>query len=220
MSGPVYSTGNIRNDIRTDSDSWSGFAEFWDDLPLDEYMGDGGTYRRRKFSRISYEPGDGAIRVHDEARFLQTREVNRLNGGVARKFRPVDPALLENAIVRQLLAHFAARADHAREPVRTVNIHQHRITATEEEAGNPSPEGAHRDGVEYIAMLMVARQNLTGGMSTLYDNAGTPVLDHTLSDPGDYIFVDDRTCMHSTTPVAVTPPAAKGHRDMFFLEFC
>jgi hypothetical protein len=220
MNAPVYSLGNILSDPQLNQFDWSNFSAFWNDLPLDGYMGDGGTYRRRRFSRISYDLGDQNIRPHEDTGFLQSREVNRLNGGVVRRFEPLDPALLKIVIVRRLIAHFTAFIGQQKAPVRTVNIHQHRITATGAESGNPTPEGVHRDGVEHVVMLLVTRTNITGGMSTLYDNAGTPLLNHTLTDPGDYIFLDDRTCMHSTTPVAAAPPAVKGHRDMFFLEFC
>jgi len=220
MTEPVFSLGNAHDEPHWNPHDWDSFAEFWNNLPLDGHMGDGGTYRRRKFSTISYELGDQQVRVDDTVGFLQSREVNRLNGGVVREFVPLDPTLLKTVVVRQLLAHFTALLDKPATPVRKVHIHQHRITATEAESGSPTPEGVHRDGVEHIVMLLVARENITGGISTLHDNTGAPILSHPLTDPGDYIFLDDRTCMHSTTPVAVTPPATEGHRDMFFLEFC
>ncbi|MGW5271504.1 2OG-Fe dioxygenase family protein [Streptomyces sp. NPDC004044] len=69
-------------------------------------------------------------------------------------------------------------------------------------------------------MMLVARKDVTGGVSTLYDNAEPPVLSHTLSDLGDCIFLDDRTGLHSVSPVRVAPAAPEGYRDMFFLEFC
>ncbi|RKT12281.1 hypothetical protein BX285_6251 [Streptomyces sp. 1114.5] len=226
MDEPNYSLGNVRDDPLLNSGHWEGFSRFWENLPLDGHMGDGGTYRRRKYSAISYELDGGAIRPLEHAGFLQSKEINPLNGGVVRRFEAVDRGLLDTPVLRRLLAHFTARiADSAPDdrppaPVRRVNIHQHRITATGVEAGHPTPEGVHRDGVEHIVMMLVARRDVSGGASTLYDNAGTPLLTHTLTEPGDFIFLDDRTCLHSASPVALAPPATEGHRDMFFLEFC
>lgn len=223
---PVYSMGNVGDDPQLKCADWKRFSQFWEDLPLDAYMGDGGTYRRRKHSTISYELEGGAVRPLDGGGFLQSREINPLNGGVVRRFEPVDTALLESPVVRHLLAHFAVRVAEAAPggepaaPVHRVNIHQHRISAAVGASGNPTPEGIHRDGVAYIVMMLVARKDVSGGANTLYDNARTPLLTRTLTNPGDYIFLDDRTCMHSASPVQVAPPAAQGHRDMFFLEFC
>lgn len=226
MDGPKFSLGNVRNNLLRASDDWDKFGQFWEDLPLDPYMGDGGTYRRRKYSAISYDPGEGTVRLVDKDGFLQSQEINRLNGGVVRRFAPVDQALLDTSVFRRMLAHFVARIAQAESggssagSVRQINIHQHRIVANEQELGNPTPEGIHRDGVEYIVMMLVARQNVTGGVSTLYDNSESPVLTHTLSNPGDYIFMDDRTSLHSVSPVRVAQPAPQGYRDMFFMEFC
>lgn len=223
---PVFSIGNVRDDPLWKCADWERFSQFWEELPLDAYMGDGGTYRRRKYSAISHEPGTGAVRLLDDDGFLQSKEINRLNGDIVRRFEPVNPELLDSSVVRHLLAQFTARIAEAAPggvpaaPVRRVNIHQHRISAAGADSGNPTPEGIHRDGVEFIVMMLVARKDVAGGASTLYDNAGAPFLTRTLTDPGDYIFLDDRTCLHSASPVRAARPTVQGHRDMFFLEFC
>ncbi|MEU3859291.1 2OG-Fe dioxygenase family protein [Streptomyces sp. NPDC028722] len=226
MDGLKFTLGNARHDLLRDSGDWDKFSRFWEDLPRDPCMGDGGTYRRRKHSVISYNVADGTVASVDQDGFLQSKEINRLNGGIVRRFEPVDQALLDTAVFRLLLAQFVPRiaelapAGEPSAPVRRINIHQHRIVATEREAGKPTPEGIHRDGVEHIVMMLIARKDVTGGVSTLHDNTESPVLTHTLSDPGDYIFLDDRTGLHSVSPVRVAPGAVEGYRDMFFLEFC
>ena len=226
MDEPNFSLGNVRDDLLRDGDDWDKFGRFWEGLPLDPHMGDGGTYRRRKYSAISYNLDDATVELVDTDGFLQSKEINRLNGGIARRFEPIDLALLDSSVFRRMLAHFGARiaevapGGEPAAPVRRINIHQHRIVASEKELGNPTPEGIHRDGVEHIVMMLVARRDIAGGASTLYDNAESPVLTHTLTNSGDYIFMDDRTGLHSVSPVRVAPPAPGGYRDMFFLEFC
>jgi len=222
MDEPNFSLGNVRADLLRDSDDWDKFSQFWESLPLDRHMGDGGTYRRRRYSAISHHLDDDTVEVVDQDSFLQSKEINRLNGGIARRFEPIDPALLDTSVFRRVLTHFAELAERSSDtpPVRRVNIHQHRIVATEKELGSPTPEGIHRDGVAHIIMMLVARKDIAGGVSTLYDNAEAPIRTHTLADPGDFIFLDDRTCLHSVSPVRVVPPTPAGYRDMFFLEFC
>lgn len=226
MGEPSFSLGNVHDDLLGDGDDWEKFSQFWEGLPLDPYMGDGGTYRRRKYSVISYTPANGAVRVFDEDGFLQSEEINRLNGGIVRRFAPLDPALLDTSVVQRMLAGFSARIaqpaplDAPADREWRINIHQHRIVASASEVGNPTPEGIHRDGVRHIVMMLVARKDIEGGASTLYDNAESPVLTHTLTEPGDYIFLDDRTCRHSVSSVKVLAPSTEGRRDMFFLEFC
>ncbi|MET7680646.1 2OG-Fe dioxygenase family protein [Streptomyces sp. NPDC005423] len=226
MDEPNFTLGNVCDDLLRDSDDWEKFSRFWESLPLDPYMGDGGTYRRRKYSAISHDLDDDTVRLDGEDSFLQSKEINPLNGGIVRRFEPIDSALLDTSVFRRMLSHFSARiaetapAGETGDPVRRINIHQHRIVATEKELGNPTPEGIHRDGVRHIVMMLVARKNIAGGASTLYDNAESSILTHTLADPGDYIFLDDRTCLHSVSPVQLVPRTHEGYRDMFFLEFC
>jgi hypothetical protein len=218
MEQPMYLTGNVRDHIHYDDADWCDLQLFWDDLPPDEYMEDHGKYRRRRYSSIIYSSSDAGIRVTGDDSFLQSKEINPLNGDIVRRFKPVQSALFNNAIVAQLLKYFARTAMPSADQCQ-VNVHQHRITATGTEYGKPTPEGIHRDGVSYITMLLVAKVNAQGGISTLYDNNRRPIFTHTLTEPGDYIFLDDHTCLHSASPVRATPPFESGHRDMLFFEF-
>ncbi len=226
MVKPNFSLGNVRDELLRDGDDWTEFSRFWQNLPRDPHMGDGGTYRRRKYSPLTHDSVEGTVRMSIEDSFLQSKEINKLNGGVVRRFEPIDPNLPETAVFQRMLAHFTARiqesapGDEPAVPVRRINIHQHRVVATAAEAGKPTPEGIHRDGVDHIVMMLVAREGIDGGVSTLYDNSEQPILSHTLTNPGDYIFLDDHTCLHSVSPVQVAAPHSEGHRDMFFMEFC
>ncbi|GLY28366.1 2OG-Fe dioxygenase family protein [Kineosporia sp. NBRC 101731] len=226
MGEPKYLLGNVRDYLAWDDNDWDKFSRFWENLPRDQHMADGGTYRRRKYTTISYHLDDKTIEVLDQDGFLQSKEINKLNGGVTRRFEPIDQALLDTATFRRLVEHFSNHiaetgdAQDSATRVRQINIHQHRIVATRGESGNPTPEGIHRDGVAHIVMMMVERENVSGGVSTIYDNDQTPIMSQTLTRPGDFIYLDDATCMHSASPVEAVAAYAEGHRDMFFLEFC
>ena len=48
-----------------------------------------------------------------------------------------------------------------------IEVHQFRIEALGR-AGEPTPEGVHRDGVDYVLVLMVDRHNIASGTTTIH----------------------------------------------------
>ena len=67
------------------------FAASWDDLGVDTYMADGGRYRKRRHAVYGVGP-DGIRRKPHQAHY-QSRDYNKLNGGIARWFEPVLPEI-------------------------------------------------------------------------------------------------------------------------------
>lgn len=63
---------------------WDLFADSWNDMPLDQYMADGGRYRRRRYATLSATEMPGSIRLEAHQPHYQSLDYNRLNGGVAR----------------------------------------------------------------------------------------------------------------------------------------
>jgi hypothetical protein len=145
---------------------WDAFAASWNDLALDTHMADHGRYRRRRHA--VYRAGaDGAIERQTHQPHYQSLDYNRLNGGVARWFEPI---VADGASLATILAYcrglFGALApDVARWHV---EAHQFRIEARQGEAGLPTPEGVHRDGVDYVLVLLVARRNIASGTTTIH----------------------------------------------------
>src|SRR5207245_5838711 len=66
---------------------WEGFAASWNDLGVDTYMADGGRYRRRRFGVFRATPAGISRKPHQP--HYQSRDYNRLNGGVARWYEPI-----------------------------------------------------------------------------------------------------------------------------------
>ena len=66
-----------------------------------------------------------------------------------------------------------------------VELHQFRIEARPGEAGRPTPEGMHRDGVDWVLVLMVRRENIASGETTIYDLVKRPLGSFTLTAPLD-----------------------------------
>jgi hypothetical protein len=88
--------------------------------------------------------------------------------------------------------------------------HQFRIDTTDG-IGRPTPEGAHRDGVDLVAVFMVERQNIKGGETRVFDADGPNGQRFTLTDPWSVLLLDDARVIHESTPIQ--PMGTGGYRD-------
>jgi len=201
---------------------WRSFAASWDDLGVDTYMADGGRYRRRRFAAFRATP-DGIVRKLHQPHY-QSQDYNPLNGGVERWFEPVTDASARHPALRAILrtSHelFARLTPPAlRPPAWHIEIHQFRIEARAGEEGRPTPEGMHRDGVDWVLVLMVRRENIASGETTIYDLVRHPLGSFTLTAPLDAALVDDSRVYHGVTPVVALDPAPPAHRDVLVVTF-
>ncbi|HVB16660.1 MAG TPA: 2OG-Fe dioxygenase family protein [Stellaceae bacterium] len=201
---------------------WDRFAESWDDLGIDMYMADGGRYRRRRFAcfRASRE---GIERKPHQPHY-QSRDYNPLNGGIERWFEPVGDAIGAHPAMRAILAAchklFAGLTPAAFRPASWhVEVHQFRIEARPGQEGRPTPEGMHRDGVDWVLVLLVNRVNIASGETSIGDLAKSPLGSFTLTDPLDAAVTDDNRVYHGVTPVTPLDPARPGHRDVLVVTF-
>ena len=197
---------------------WAEFAASWNDLGPDTYMADGGRYRKRRHAVFSVTAGEIArqpARPH-----YQSRDYNTLNGGIERWFEPVTERSGSGASLTTVLT-FCRTLFGMASPAHIwhVEVHQFRIEARHGEAGRPTPEGMHRDGVDYVLVLLVNRTNIVSGVTSVHDLAGRELGEFTLTQPFDAAVVDDARVMHGVTPVAPLDPAAPGYRDVLVVTF-
>ena len=205
-------------------DDWNVFAASWNRLELDTYMADGGRYRRRRHA--VYDVSPEAIRRGEHQPHFQTVDYNPLNGGVARWFEPVEPEVGSSRALRTILAFCQSLFDQlAGSPPLTlrrnwrVEVHQFRIEARHGEQGRPTPEGLHRDGVDYVLVLLVDRVNIASGVTTIHALDGTPLGSFTLTTPLDAALVDDARVAHGVTPVEAIDANRPAHRDVLVVTF-
>jgi hypothetical protein len=201
---------------------WDGFAASWNDLGVDMFMADGGRYRRRRFACFRATPEAIARKPHQP--HYQSRDYNPLNGGVERWFEPVTAAIGAHPALRAILASCRTLFDRLTPPpVRPqswhVEVHQFRIEALPGVEGRPTPEGMHRDGVDWVLVLLVSRVNITSGETSIGDLAMQPLGSFTLTDPLDAAVTDDNRVFHGVTPVTPLDPARPGHRDVLVVTF-
>jgi hypothetical protein len=203
------------------SPGWPDFAASWDRLPTDRYMADGGTYRERRFSELRCD--DDELEPLPRRSFSQPREVNSLNGGVERWFEPFEPDTLASPVLDNLLRAFVRTFDELerqRGPW-LVQAFQNRTLARPNDPGLPTPEGVHRDGMDYNVIVLMGRSGVIGGTNTVYaGDSRAPLRRMQLTVPGEYLITDDRRLMHDATPVTLADEAAEvGYRDALVVSF-
>ena len=197
---------------------WDAFAASWDDLGQDTYMADGGRYRKRRHAVFRVDTA-GTERLPPQPHY-QSRDYNQLNGGIERWFQPVLPAIGAGASMTAILGfctHLFGALTQARSWF--VEIHQFRIEARVGEAGLPTPEGKHRDGVDHVLVLLIRRRNVRSGVTSVHDLTGRVLGSFTLTAPFDAALVDDTRVMHGVTPIELVDPAAVGFRDVLVVTF-
>jgi len=190
---------------------WNAFAASWGDLPLDTHLPDGHRYRRRRHATLAARAGETVAHLERHRPHYQGLEYNKLVGGIERWFEPIDPRLLEGPTFRGVFAFCLGFFGELRPQTPWhIECHQFRIEARADVAGLPTPEGIHRDGVDYVLVMLVGRENIASGTTTVHLPDGTMLGSFTLTSPCDAALVDDNRVMHGVTavhPVDATRPA-------------
>lgn len=213
----LYATLNA---FGADDAAWRRFADSWHRMPVDRFMADGGRYRRRRHATLRAGADGRWARLPQQPHY-QSRDYNPLNGGVQRWFSPVDPVVIDNPATAGLL-NLSARTFGALAPEVGpwhVELHQFRIEAAPDREGQPTPEGVHRDGVDYVLVTLIARQNVSEGSTHIRHADGTELGAFTLAAPGDTVLLDDRRVLHGVTPIHPLDPARPAYRDALVITF-
>jgi hypothetical protein len=128
-----------------------------------------------------------------------------------RHFEPMRPDIANADAWRHLLVWLGQVCSDLRgAQTWYLEAHQFRIDTTDG-IGRPTPEGAHRDGVDLVAVFMVGRHAIKGGETRVFDAEGPNGQRFTLSEPWSVLLLDDKRVIHESTPIQ--PLAEDGHRD-------
>ena len=185
----------------------------WADLPPDQHLRDGGGYRHRRHGSFTFNEGHfspAPPRAH-----WQPVEYNALHGGYERWFDPLPPKLVAAPAWAGLMQGLALVADALRGPQRWFGeAHMFRIdTGGPGGIGRPTPEGAHRDGVDLVAVMLIGRDNVRGGETRVFDARGPQGMRFTLAEPFSVLLLDDERVIHETTPIQPADAAQSAWRD-------
>ena len=203
-----------------DLGDWAAFAASRNDLPWDEYLAQYGRYRRRRHA-VFYATRGGITPAPKHEPHYQSVAYNTLQGGIQRWFEPVRPEVCRGAslistlrVCHQLFSGLAPEVARWR-----IEAHQFRIEARAGLPGQPTPEGMHRDGVDYVLVLLVARRNIASGTTTIHALDHRELGSFTLTEPLDAALVDDARVFHGVTPVEPVDPAQPAYRDVLVVTF-
>lgn len=200
-----------------DANALQTLVPSWDELRTDAYLKDGGSYRKRRHSCFIAE-GEHLRQVPHRAHW-QSLDYNALHGGMQRWFEPIDDAVIAQPVWSALLLGLARHFSAVRPVPRWyVEAHQFRIDTTEG-IGRPTPEGAHRDGVDFVAVALVARHAIKGGETRVFQADGPGGQRFTLSAPWSMLLLDDARVIHESTPIQPLDAAGDGWRDTLVLTY-
>lgn len=199
---------------------WRAFQESWDRLGQDHFMRDGGRYRKRRHAVYSARASGTPMYREPDQPHYQSRIYNPLNGGIARHYLPIEETTAVNPVFTRLMSLCSTLFGHLRPEYHWhIEVHQFRIEATGLSDGRPTPEGVHRDGVDFVFMLMVHRQNVIGGETEIYNLDGIRLDRFTLTEQWDAAIVNDRLVRHGVTPIFQIDARQPGIRDVLVVTF-
>jgi hypothetical protein len=183
-------------------------------------MADGGRYRRRRHA-VFAGTDHGPIMRQAHQPHYQSVDHNSLNGGIERWFEPMDDVVGAGATCTALLDLCRDAFSTAAPSTKPwhIELHQFRIEAKPGTAGKPTPEGMHRDGVDFVLVMMVKRTNIKSGETIMTSGDHKTLGRFTLTEPFDAVLLDDHYVFHGVTPVEPLDPAKPAYRDVLVVTF-
>ena len=211
----VVSAETVAELSRVALSNLQNLTQYWEGLPRDPYLKDGGRYRFRRHA--SYEIESERLKVAPHRAHWQSVDYNALHGGIERWFEPIQTQLANDPAWQAILLGLA-HVLNSLKPVKTwfVEAHQFRIDTTDG-IGRPTPEGAHRDGVDFVAVFLLNRVGIKGGETRIFDAGGSAGLRFTLAQPWSLLLMNDARMIHESTPIQ--PLADYGYRDTLILTY-
>lgn len=201
--------------------SWPSFHSIWRALRTDNYMQDGGQYRKRSYSTMYSHSND--VYKKPYMPLYKSNIYKNFAGNVSRYFDETDPTLYENKHFKSALT-LALNTFNLCEsklgniqPKWFIEIDQYRIVTENGGNGKPTPEGIHSDGTTYFLLMLVDRNNVEGGVSSIYDSEMNSVLTKKLTNPGDVMLINDTHMLHSVSDIKST--WENGNRDILHISF-
>ncbi len=215
----IYKENNSLRDtlLANYPQDFTTFCDTWNDLPKDPYLLDGGSYRSRRYSVFNYRNNNLTVLPYEP--HYQTLHYNNLHGGINRHLAPWHQSTIDNPVLLEMINWVMQQIDDKGKQDWRIQSHQFRIIASNDELGKPTPEGVHKDGADYILIMLIQRKNIMGGESELYDNDQKSLGQGTLENTGDVILLDDRKVYHGVSEIEPIDASKQALRDVLVLTF-
>lgn len=205
------------------ADSCADAMPMWADLPADEYLKDGGHYRYRRHGsfihHLAAEASEDVLELEPHRPHWQPTYYNALHGGMSRRFEPLTSEFLAMPFWQPLVTRLGRLFAEIHPVTRWfIEAHQFRID-TRDGVGRPTPEGAHRDGVDFVVVIMIGRRNIRGGETRVFEVDGARGVRFILSEPCSALLMDDHRVIHESTPIIPLGNPNDSWRDTLVLTF-
>ena len=202
--------------------AWLSLTIDYADLPADEYLPGGARYRYRRFGRYRFSPTTGELARLPHQDYFQSADINRVTGGIIRKFAPSLDTTLDNEFLRELI-----RFDFAQFPFESVRyqddweVHAHliRVTADMSGHGQPTPEGIHRDGAAFVTVHLAELVNSQGGEVSIFDDDRQLLTTFRLEEALDSYLFNDAILWHAVEPIRPVASAHGAVRSILTFDF-
>ncbi len=198
---------------------WPMLADSWNRLPPDLHLRDGGHYRKRRHACFVQNIIAQTFQPVPHRAHWQPVDYNALHGGFERWFDPIEPDIAKDPLWINLLTTLGQLFGRVK-PVNEwfIEAHQFRID-TAGGVGRPTPEGAHRDGVDFVVVILVNRNGVKGGETRVFDAHGPHGLRFVMEQPLTTLLLDDERVIHETTPILPADTLGDGFRDTLVLTY-
>ncbi len=185
--------------------AWEDLRAEYPHLPADEFLPGGARYRFRRYDSFYYLPGAGELRLLPHQDYFQSEDINAVTGGMVRRFAPLTDATVNNPFLHELIAfdfdQFPLADEAMREQPWQVDVHQIFVKSEPGQQGQPTPEGVHRDGAEFVTVHLAALHNAAGGLVSVYDDDRQLLESFRLERILDSYLFHDAILWHGVTPI-------------------
>ncbi len=178
-------------------------------IPKDPYIQEG--YRYKSLARCRVK--GNSIEKQPHTPLFQNKNINPVNGGLVRVYPEINNL---NATQEALLLFTNAfKIDYSYE----ILVQAQRTKCTNKKKGITTPEGFHRDDIDFLAIVCVNQYNISGSETQLKDNQGKIVFKKVLN-PGEILLIDDSKLLHYTSNITVRNPNLNhfGFRDVLIIS--
>ena len=185
-------------------------------LSKDNYLRSEHCYRFRAFSELNLKKNKIFIKTKNN--FFQKNEINHFAGNVSRKFEPIKKNIINTfiEITKELIYFLPNKTQQKAE----IGLHQIRITCGDNYVGYPVPEGWHKDGCNFVAIITLNFENIVGGISRIRKNLiNQNDVYNCFLEKNNFLLLNEKSYYHYTDPINVKNKNKSGFRDILVITF-
>ncbi len=201
----------LKGKIKIDNEIKNSFKR----LPEDKYTQfHNKNFRLRRFSKFIYTKKEISDLKKDN-KFFQNKKNNRYLGGINRKFEPIEDKIFRKfkAIILNNFKFLIQGKEFE------IGLHQIRIRCGRDFVGYPVPEGWHRDGFDYVAIININSKDIEGGISRVRSKVTQDSDSYScFLKTGEYLFFNDKKFFHFADPINILKSKI-GVRDTLVVTF-